>query len=631
MGDYLDISLSPDGKHYAARVRQDESVYLVIVSLTNNEVVSGVRPGKDNSVARVQWVSNDRVVYAFAERRANLDSSRFTGELFAIDVDGKRNQMLAGFRASDERVGGRIHNRDSDKATHFVLNSLPDNKTQMLVIEHPWSQSGKYLIDDRSKYPKVHKMDIYTGKKSSKETIPFPGASLLADDQGKINFLTYTDKNDDVRGYFRKNKESDWTELSSVLNRDLKNLVAEGINRDGTKVYLYGRSSDEQPATLYEFELATQKLIKLFDNKVDLYAWELNENNEPYAGISYPNEVDYHYVANPDYEKEVSTHKSLVKAFEGRELYIASEAKDSGLKMLKVFNSVNPGEYYLYDTEAKKADFVWANYSWIDPRQMRPKEAIQLNARDGLTLHGYLTRPKSTSPAPLVVLPHGGPHGVRDFPSFDIEAQMLANRGYAVLQINFRGSGGYTLSFQKAGYMNWGLAMIDDIIDATKWAANLPYIDASNVCIYGASYGGYAAMMASIKAPTLYKCAVGYVGVYDLEAMITEGDIPKLYSGKGYLRRVLGSDLQALRDQSPVHLAHKLKTNILLIHGDEDRRVPSLHAKRLRKALIKHGNDPEWLYLGNVGHGAASLKTRMKVNKTLMKFLSKHTAKEKSS
>jgi len=242
-------------------------------------------------------------------------------------------------------------------------------------------------------------------------------------------------------------------------------------------------------------------------------------------------------------------------------------------------------------------------------------------------INGYLTLPKlsdTNSKPPLVVLPHGGPHGVRDYPFYDSEAQLLANRGYAVLQPNFRGSGGYSFDFKSAGYEQWGGLMIDDIIDATQSLISSGQVDGDRVCIYGASYGGFAALMSAVKEPDLFDCTVGYVGVYDLEAMMTKGDIPNQFSGAAYLKRALGEDSEVRHEQSPVNHADKITADVLLIHGDEDIRVPSLHAKLMRKALKEEGKEPEWLYLGNVGHGAVSLENRLKVYSTLLTFLDKN-------
>jgi dipeptidyl aminopeptidase/acylaminoacyl peptidase len=188
----------------------------------------------------------------------------------------------------------------------------------------------------------------------------------------------------------------------------------------------------------------------------------------------------------------------------------------------------------------------------------------------------------------MVVMPHGGPHGIRDVWEFDPEVQLLANRGYAVLQVNFRGSGGYGMDFGRAGYGEWGAKMQDDLTDATRWAIEQKIAPADRVCIYGASYGGFAALMGAAREPDLYRCAIGYAGVYDLELMRQAGDIPDSRGGRVYLDLVLGTDAAKLRAQSPVNNAQNIKTPVLLIHGKVDGRADYEHAKRMRAALEKN-------------------------------------------
>ena len=160
---------------------------------------------------------------------------------------------------------------------------------------------------------------------------------------------------------------------------------------------------------------------------------------------------------------------------------------------------------------------------WIDPEQMSEMRPVSFAARDGMTLHGYVTLPKGVGDKhlPMVVLPHGGPFGVAEAWKFNDESQLLASAGYAVLQVDFRGSGQYGRAFQQAGARQWGGAMQDDITDATKWAIAQQVADPQRICIYGASYGAYASLMGAARKPTLYKCAAGYVGVYDLPLMVS--------------------------------------------------------------------------------------------------------------
>ena len=621
--DYLDIKISPDSKHLAARIRSNETVHMIIMRVSDRKVVNGLKPGKKNEVSSVTWINNERLLYTFAEKRIGFDVAVPTGELFAMDIDGKKHTMLAGFRAGDAKLGRRIQSKEDDRSSHELLNILPNDKRNILIIEYPWTLSKGFFYDRRELSPVISKLNIYTGKKSAKERIPYPGARALANDNGEINFVSWSEDGVSGKNAYRNSNKDPWQEISQLINNEQRKLIASDINKTGTKVYLRGSTTEKLISTLYEFDLRSEKLTRVFDNDSDLHTWYNDDKGEPYVSVTYPDFPKYHYSKTNASSPLIKYHKQLLKAFGNQDVSFEELPDNVETLVVSVSSDTNPGEYYLYDTVTNKADFLWANYSWIDPRTLAQVQAFEFNARDGQPLSGYLTMP--TNPADqqgkLIVLPHGGPHGVRDYPSYSSEVQLLANRGYAVLQVNFRGSGGFGQKFQSAGYTHWGNVMVDDVVDATQWAIKNGHADKDRICIYGASYGGYSALMSSIRAPQLFKCAIGYVGVYDLVAMKTKGDIPLGFRGKNYLDTVLGSDEQELRAQSPVNHADKITASVLLIHGDEDIRAPSYHSKKMRSALKKAGNEAEWLYLGDVGHGAFSIKNRTKIYESILTFL----------
>jgi len=342
------------------------------------------------------------------------------------------------------------------------------------------------------------------------------------------------------------------------------------------------------------------------------------------ACMCVPGLPHYEYISSSDNET-VKLHKSLRAAFKGQDIRITSHTSNGEEVIVFVYSSVNPGEYYLFNAKTNKAEFLFARNSWLNPQLLRPQQAVTITARDGLQLPSYLTLPDdSGKPAPMVVMVHGGPHGVRDEWGYNADVQFLANRGYAVLQVNFRGSGGFGPSFESKGYGEWGGKMQDDITDATQWAVQQGHADAQRICIFGGSYGGYAALMGVAKEPDLYQCAIGYVGVYDLATMFEKGDIPDQRSGKGYLRKVLGTDEAVLNARSPVHLADNIKAKVLLAHGGNDERVPVAHARMMREALEQAGNPPEWLLYQREGHGFADVEHRIELYKQMEAFLDKN-------
>lgn len=274
-----------------------------------------------------------------------------------------------------------------------------------------------------------------------------------------------------------------------------------------------------------------------------------------------------------------------------------------------------------------KASFIAAPNKNLDPNQLSPMQPFTITARDGMTLPGYLTLPKGAEKGdklPMIVNVHGGPHGPRDMWGFNAENQFFANRGYAVLQVNFRGSGGYGSEFLEAGYGEWGRAMQNDVTDATQWAIDEGYADADRICIYGGSYGGYAAMMGVAKEPDLYQCGVGYVGVYSLPLMFEAGDISRNQSGEKYLERVLGTDMNVLKANSPVNLVDNIKADILLVHGAKDVRVPIEHYEQLKSALNRADKPYQTLVKDDEGHGFQKEANKFELYKRLEQFFEKH-------
>lgn len=625
-GDYLDLQLSPDGKHLAARVRADNKVMLGILSTEDMQIVGGVRPQNNDIIHTVTWVNNERLVFEYAEKRFSLDRPEPTGELFAMNLDGSRREMLFGYRASDEQTGTRISNKDDSLASQEVISLLENDDRYILIAEYPWEKIGNTYSNNRVKPAIISKLNIMSGRKRKVDVLPHKRSSVLATRNGQVVFMKWEDENGHFHAAYRANNDSEWINLEDAFSVG-QDLIPRGISEDEKYVYMSGFTGEEGIYTHFKLNLSTGEHSKIFEeHDTDIEQVVLDNGGLPAVGITYPGKSQYVYAKEES--KTSKIHKLLADAFEGQTVAIASHTRDWKTLLVHVRSDVNPGEYYLFDSETLAARFIWANNSWIDPRLLAPMEPINVTASDGETIKGYLTLPKQSSieKPPLVVMIHGGPHqnGTRDFWDYNSETQLLASRGYAVLQMNFRGSDGYGERYKELGYREWGGKMIDDINDSVKWAINKEYVDGDNVCAYGASYGGYAALMSAVKEPDLYECTIGYVGVYDLQYMFTESDIPNNWGGKAYLQRVLGNDKEQLKAYSPLYHVNKIKANVMLIHGSKDRRVPEINSEALSEALIKAGNPPEYLQYSQAGHGVFDEEDRRELYQGLIDFLDKN-------
>jgi dipeptidyl aminopeptidase/acylaminoacyl peptidase len=310
-----------------------------------------------------------------------------------------------------------------------------------------------------------------------------------------------------------------------------------------------------------------------------------------------------------------------------------SSTDDRKKVVILVYSDRNPGRFLLVDVDKMAAEEIVAARPWVKPDAFAEMSAFHIPANDGLWIHGYITLPKSARAGealPLVVLPHGGPHYVRDEWDYHSEVQLFAREGFAVLQVNYRGSGGYGSKYQEAGYGHWGDRIVQDIIDATRYAVRKGYADPKRICIYGGSFGGYAALQGAIMAPDLFRCAVGYAGVYDLTLLSSESGSSWSPVGRrlaqNFVRTAVGTDTGELKRASPVYNANKVKARVLLIHGKQDKRVSIEHAERLKKALEESGAKPEWLVERKEGHGFYDEDARERMYMRLVQFLHENTA-----
>jgi dipeptidyl aminopeptidase/acylaminoacyl peptidase len=255
-------------------------------------------------------------------------------------------------------------------------------------------------------------------------------------------------------------------------------------------------------------------------------------------------------------------------------------------------------------------------------------QPIRFDARDGLKIRGYVTVPKdyvAGEKLPLIVNPHGGPFGVRDYWGYNPEHQFFASRGYAVVQVNYRGSGGYGRDFEQAGYGEWGRKMQHDLSDAVHYLVEEGIADPDRVCIYGGSYGGYATMAGMTFTPELYRCGINYVGVTDVPLLFSS--MPRHWEPLKELMKVqIGDpkDAEFMDSISPLAHVDKIDDPILIVHGRRDPRVVIDHAEKLRRQMKRLEREFEWLVKNNEGHGFRKEENRLELYKTMEDFLAQH-------
>jgi dipeptidyl aminopeptidase/acylaminoacyl peptidase len=593
---YDNVKISGDGHYLAATTVVKGKPLLALIDLVNEKGVM-IKPREGNQVVDVWWANDRRVLYTEGTRVSGFDQPFSTGEIFAVNADGTGAELLFGYRAGSS--SGGMLGRKPERASAEIIDIVRDDDNHVLIGVTPWDSGAD------GAFTQVYLLDVRNGSKRPMATAPVRDAAFVADHHGVVRFAIGQNSHADPEVYYREGDGKPWTLLfHGTLDQPVP--YPRAFNRDDSLVYMtciipnkvgalcpWQVASQTMQAPVWSHASAEMTgLVPSLDGRdiVGVYAMP----DMPTAEA---------IVAGADAIKAMG---ALSRALPGKSVNIVSSTDDGSKAVALASSDMDPGTFYLWDVATSKATVLLQRAPWIKPEQMAAKQPVTFTARDGTSLHGYLSTPPGKEQAkhqPLVLYIHGGPFGIRDYWEYDPYMQALATHGYAVLQVNFRGSGGYGHAFETAGYREWGGKMQDDVTDATRWAVQQGITDAGRICIFGASYGGYAALEGAVKEPELYRCAIGYVGVYDLSLMYTDGDVSDSVTGKNFLRTTLGTDLTMLAERSPINQLDRLKANVMLIVGGEDQRVPPAHGQNLHAALQERGVAHEWLYKPNEAHG----------------------------
>ncbi|PBS13564.1 peptidase S9 [Lysobacteraceae bacterium NML93-0792] len=609
-----DIKISPTGEFYAATLPLGERSAVAVMRRSDQTIVGSHQLPRNTHIADFWWVGDQRLMFGLAERFGARDFPSPTGELFAMNVDGSRPQLLVGWRVRESSLGTNIRSSAKEEFVHaWPIDLLPDDPRNVLVAVSPFSKDPLTRVD---------RMDVQTGRRTTIATAPVYRGQFLADHAGEIRFAVGARGDNISRLYYREQRGADW-QLINDERESGRVEVPIGFSQDDTVAYLQV-SQPSGPDAVIAWTIASGERRELARDAAVDPELIMRPGTVAAVGVRYlgaPPRTAFFDETGDDAKRM----RMLEAAFPGQVVRVASATRDAATQMLLVTSDTDPGSFYTFDVAGRQADFVLPRRARIDPARMAAMQPVTLQARDGLPLHGYLTRPASAgdAPLPLVVMPHGGPFGIFDDWAFEPDAQVLAQAGYAVLQVNFRGSGNYGRAFRHAGAREWGGTMQDDLTDATRWAVAQGHADAERICIYGASYGGYAALMGVAREPDLYRCAVGYVGVYDLPLMRTQ-DRRGGTSMRTWLDEWVGTDTAQLSARSPTRLADRIQAPVLLVAGGEDEIAPVEHTRRMERALRAAGVPVDTLYVANEGHGFYKPENRRAFYTRLLAFLAGH-------
>ncbi|MDE2435781.1 MAG: S9 family peptidase [Sphingomonadales bacterium] len=603
-GGLSGLRLSPDGKLIALFAQAKGKRSVAIIDADSRQAVANFSIPPKNEVAWYRWAGPRRLLLSLSSVVPYFDIDAQSTRLLVYDLDTRKLNFISrpemGLEGDDLLY--------TDPAGQFVLLAI-----QKTIYDYP--SVWRFPLDE-------------TAPRAAKQILA-PQHDIwewYADDAGVVRMgLAFSDKITNV--WYRKTGEQTFLSIGKLTKNGGDDEIWNVLRIvSGTDEGYAVKPDDSGRMALRKFNYATRTAGETVFAVPgwDVTDYDVGKDNKPVAAW-YTDDRDQVHWFDP---AMAALQAKFNRAMKGEDVLITSRAKDDSRMIVWSSHEDDPGAYYLYSAATRQLNMLSEEHPAIDPKQLATPRPITYTARDMTVIHGYLTLPRGR-PAknlPLIVLPHGGPYWVRDKLQYDGDVQFLANRGYAVIQPNYRGSDGYGADFDKLGEGQIGRAMQDDLDDAMDWAVARGIADPKRVCVVGSSYGGYAALWAVIRNPERYRCAVSFAGVVDWKKQLKYSS-RSLESGakRTWKARVTGSQAGFDLDQVSV-LANigKLTRPVLLTHGDEDTRVPFKQFTALRDAAAKAGKQVETLVFNGEGHGFAQSESEQKWYEAMDAFLAKN-------
>ncbi len=583
------FQLSPNGEYISFMKPWERRMNIFVQKIGAEEAVR-VTSATERDIPAYFWSGNDRIVYL--QDRGGDENYR----LYAVSSDGTESRELTPF--------------ENTRVT--IVDSLEEQDDFLLI---GMNRRDQRLFD-------VYRLNLATGDLTLLEENPGDIAGWMTDHDGKLRVavrsdgvntsLLYRDKEDEP---FRNILTTDFRESVSPLffTFDNKKLyVASNLGRDKSAIFVFDPQTVEHEELLFEHP------------DVDVSSLFRSRKRKVITGTGFTTDrFRYHFFD----EQRAALQKELEERLPDDEVVVASMSRDETKVLVYAGSDRTRGTYFFFDRETKDFRKLAELASWLPKERMAPMKHVSYTSRDGLTIHGYLTLPLGKEPKnlPVVIHPHGGPW-VRDGWGFDPQVQFLANRGLAVLQMNFRGSTGYGRAFWEAGFKEWGRSMQDDVTVGVLWLINQGIADPKRVGIYGASYGGYAVLAGLAFTPDLYACGVDYVGVSNIFTLLET--IPPYWElGRQMLYEQIGDpekDKELLKAASPVFHADRITAPLFVAQGANDPRVKKAESDQIVEALRSRGIEVEYMVKENEGHGFRNEENRFDFYRAMERFLATH-------
>ena len=595
------VTVSPDGNQIAYISALGDNSIAVTVDLRHPDEplhpLMRSEPGK-YEIKWCKWANDTRLLcglIAMAREPGGLVYP--ITRLVAVNADGSKLKVL--LQNSSAR---------STQLQDRILDWTPDDPDTVLL----------QLDDDMNGFPSVYKLDVNTGSRKPVTREHIPIRNFITDAAGNVRLgVGYSINGATEMQYFARLEESDsWQRLAKIKAFEATDALEPVAMAPGSNM-AYATGNFEGRSALWTMDLTDQKEPELvFSHPLVDADTPLMTSDGRLLGIWY--ELDRPFVFYTD-ELSRSVVQAMNKVQPSTFNVIADRSRDEKTFIIRSYSDVDDGTYFVLDTAQKKLRRVGTAYPELDPQQLGRMQSITYKATDGTEIPGYLTVPvgKRAENLPLIVMPHGGPIA-RDSWDFFFLRSFLVSRGYAVLQMNFRGSSGYGSKWFYDAHQDWGGLTYSDITDAARWAVAQGIADPKRMCIVGWSFGGYAALLGAVRNGDLYKCSVSIAGVSALNLLVAEA---RSFTNYGFAREQIGTDRDKLREDSPLRHVDQINIPVLMVHGDRDYQVDVDHTRKMDSAMNRADKPHRAVYLEDATHQLDRKSDRVTLLTEVEKFL----------
>ncbi|GGD55127.1 prolyl oligopeptidase family serine peptidase [Erythrobacter arachoides] len=599
--------LSPDGSLVAFTVLRDEHVYISIYNAGTLELVDGASLGEPDDLNWFRWVGNDRILVSMTVQ--DIREEYHFSRLLSFELGSRRLQPLVLPNMSF----------DGDDVVHY-------------------DEDGGYVLASISRaygaYPDVWRFDLPPAGQDLPEPVRVQSSMdrvfhWIADETGVLRMAIRYHGRGRYEALYRSAPDQPWREIARTRIDDedaFEFWDFHGLRAGSDIGYTFGVPEGGDRQALMEYDFASGRPVRVVYSSPDedVTSVQFGTDGQPisvgYSGDSFRREW-----IDPELRR---WQQQLSQALSGSDVTILDMSANRETLLVSQAGPADPGALYVFAPEDRHLQLFAEMRPQVDAQVLATPRPVRYAARDGTSIHGYLTLPRGREPRglPLIVHPHGGPYGIRDTDDYDDMVQLLANRGYAVIQPNYRGSGGYGEAFELLGNGQIGRAMQDDLDDAVAHLVAQGIVDPQRVCILGGSYGGFAALWGAIRNPEIYRCAVSFAGVTHFERQLHDNRNYLFGRNRGrWWDRVDGDQTNFdLDDVSPAVQVARLTRPVLLVHGEDDRTVPYTQYELMVGRANRAGVEIETLSLEDTGHGFADPVHEQAYYDAVVAFLARH-------